>query len=103
MDGGGSWHDFFAVVGEPWGVAGAGVDVFEGDGEVHDVEVEVVDSPVLELFFADRLDDGVGVVGVPEFGDEEEIGAFYETFFDGAGDALAAFDFVAVVCGMIRY
>lgn len=70
---------------------------------MYDVEVEVVDAPVLELFLADGLDDGVGVVGVPEFGDEEEVGAFYDAFFDGAGDALAGFDLVAVVWGMIRY
>ena len=64
---------------------------------MHDVEVEVVDAPVFELFAADRLDDGVVVVGVPEFGDEEEVGALHDSFFDGAGDALAGFDFVAVV------
>ena len=103
MDGSGSRDDFFAVVGEPWRVAVGGVDVFEGDGEVDNVEVEVGDAPVLELLFADRLDDGVVVVGVPEFGDEEEIFALYYTFLDGAGDTLAAFDFVAVVCGKIRY
>ena len=64
---------------------------------MHDVEVEVVDAPVLKLFFADGFHDGVVVVGVPEFGDEEEVGALHDSFFDGAGDALAGFDFVAVV------
>ena len=103
MDGSGSRDYFFAVVGEAGGVAGGGVDVFEGDGEVDDVEVEVGDAPVLELFLADGLDDGVVVVGVPEFGDEEEIFSFNYAFFNGAGDALAAFDFVAVVCGKVRF
>ena len=103
MIGAGAGHPFFPAVGHAGGVGGGGVDVFEGDGEVHNVEVEVVDAPVLELFLADGLDDGVVMVGVPELGDEEEIGAFYYAFFDGAGDALAGFDFVAIVCGMIRH
>ena len=38
------------------------------------------------------------VEGVPEFGDKEKVGAFDDAFFDGAGDALAGFLFVAVVC-----
>jgi len=97
LDGGGAGDDIFAVVGEAGRVAIRGVDVFEGDGEVHDVEVEVVDGPVLELFLADGCDARVVVEGVPELGDEEEVGAFDEAVFDGAGDALAGFDFVAVV------
>ena len=54
-----------------------------------DVEVEVVDAPVVELLFADGLDVFVAVVGVPEFGDEEEIFSLHYTFLDGAGDTLA--------------
>ena len=34
---------------------------------------------------------------VPELGDQEEVGAFDYAFFDGAGDALAGFLFIAVV------
>jgi len=63
-----------------------------------DVEVEIVDSPVGELFAADGLDFVAFVEGVPEFGDEEELFAFDEAVFDGAGDAVAGFFFVAVVC-----
>ena len=89
LDGGVAGDDFFAVVGEAWGVALGGVDVFEGDGEVDDVEVEVVDAPVVELLFADGFDVLVAVVGIPEFGDEEEIFSLHYTFLDGAGDTLA--------------
>lgn len=64
---------------------------------MHDVEVEVVDAPVLELFFANGFDAGAVVEGVPELGDKEEVGAFYETVFDGSGDALAGFGFIAIV------
>jgi hypothetical protein len=34
---------------------------------------------------------------VPELGDEEEVFAFDEAFFDGSGDAFASFFLVAVV------
>ena len=54
-----------------------------------DVEVEVVDAPVLELLFADGLDAVVVVVGVPEFGDEKEIFSLHYAFLYGAGDTLA--------------
>lgn len=64
---------------------------------MHNVEVEVINSPVLELLFADGLDAIMIVEGIPEFGYEEEIGAFDNAFFDGAGDTLAGFLFVAVV------
>lgn len=66
---------------------------------MYDEEVEVVDAPVGELLFADRFDVGLVVEGVPELGDDEEVGAFAEAVFEGAGDALAAFGFVAVVWG----
>jgi len=99
LDGGGAGDDVLAVVGEAGGVAVRWVDVFQRDGEVHDVEVEVVDAPVLELLFADRLDAIVVVEGIPEFGDEVELFALDEAFFDGTGDSLAAFLLVAVVCG----
>ena len=64
---------------------------------MNDEEVEVVDAPVGELFLADGFDVGLVVEGVPEFGDDEEVGAFAEAVLEGAGDALAAFGFVAVV------
>ena len=62
-----------------------------------EVEVEVVDAPVLKLAFADGF-DALGVVErVPELGDEEEFRAGDEAFFYGARDAEADFEFVAVV------
>ena len=69
---------------------------------MHNVEVEVVDAPVLELLFADGLDAVVVVEGVPELGDEEEVGALDEAVFYGASYALATFLLVAVVCRSIR-
>lgn len=44
---------------------------------------------------------------IPKFGHEKEVGAFDYAFFDGAGDALAGFLFVAVVweylgCGCLK-
>ena len=43
-----------------------GIDVFQRDGEVHDVQVEVVDAPVRELLLANRLDSFLVVERVPE-------------------------------------
>lgn len=97
LDRGITGDDVLAVVGEAWRVAVRGVDVFERDGEVDDVEVEIVDTPVLELLLADRRDAVVVVEGVPELGDEEQVGAFDESILDGPGYSLAGFDFVAVV------
>ena len=88
---------FSVLVGEARRVSDRGVDVFEGDREMHDVEVEVINAPVLELLFADGLDAGTVVEGVPEFGHKEEVGAFDEAVFDGAGNTLTGFLLVAVV------
>lgn len=87
-----------AVLGVPaWRVPDRGVDVFQRDGEVHNVKIEVVDTPVSELLAADRLDAVTVVEAVPELRDNEELLALYEAFFYGACNALPGFDFVAVV------
>ena len=97
MDGGIAGDDVLAVVGEAWRVAVRGVDVFEGDGEVHDVEVEVVNAPILQLLLADRCHTVMVVERVPQLGNKEEIRAFDDSVLDGPGDALAGFDLIAVV------
>ncbi len=102
LDRGVTGDDILAIVGEAGRVALRGIDVFEGDGEVDDVEVEVVDAPVFKLLFANRLDSVVVVEGVPEFGDKEEIGTFDYAFFNGARHALAGFRFVAVITCTIK-
>lgn len=90
-------HDFLAVVGESGRVAHRRIHVFEGDGEVDNVQVEVVDAPVAELLLADRLDSVAVVERIPELGDEEEVFALDEAFLDGAGDTLARLYFVAII------
>ena len=97
LDGGVPGDHVLAVIGEAGWVSLGGVDVFEGDGEVDNVEVKVVDAPILKLLFADGLDAVMVVERVPELGDEEEVGTLDYAFFDGASDALAAFLFVSVV------
>lgn len=92
-----SGNDVFAVIGEAGRVPLRGVDVFEGDGEVDDVEVEVVEAPVCELFFADGLDLVAVMEGVPQFGDEEEVFALYDALFDRTGNTLAGLDLIAIV------
>lgn len=78
-------------------VADRRVDVFQRDGEVHDVQVEVVDAPVGELLAADGFYAVAVVEAVPELGDNEELFTLDETIFDGPRDALAGFNFVSVV------
>lgn len=97
LDGSVTRNDVLAIVGEARWVSLRGIDIFQGDWKVDDVEIEVVDAPVLELLFADGLDAVVVVEGIPELGYEEEIGAFNNAFFDSAGDALAGFLFVAII------
>lgn len=97
LDGSVARDDIFAIVGEAGRVALRGVDVFEGNWEVNDVKVEVVDTPIFQLFFTNRFDSVVVVEGVPKFGDKEEVGAFDYAFFNSSGDALTGFLFIAIV------
>lgn len=64
---------------------------------MHDVQVEVVDSPIGELLAADGLNLLAVVEGVPELGDEEEVFALDDAFLDGSSDSFAGFLLVAVV------
>lgn len=68
---------------------------------MHNVEVEVLDAPVGQLFAADGLDFVAFVERVPEFRDKEEVFAFDKAFFDSSGDTFARFFFVAVVCWLV--
>jgi hypothetical protein len=91
--------DLALTVDEPAGwVALLWVDVLQSDGEVDEVEVEVVDTPVFELLLANGLDLLAVVEGLPKLGDDEEVFALDEAVLDGAGYTLAALDFVSVVC-----
>lgn len=78
-------------------VAYFGSDIFDSDGEMDQVEVEVVDSPVCELFTGNGLDLFGVVEGVPQFRGDEEVFALYDALLDSAGNTLAGFDFVAVI------
>lgn len=64
---------------------------------MNEVKVEVFNAPIFQLLFTDRFDSVVVVEGIPEFGDKEEVGALDYAFFNGAGDALTGFLFIAIV------
>lgn len=83
------------------GVADLGVDVLEGDGEVDEEEVKVVDLPVGELLAGDGLDVLLVVVSLPELGDDEEILSLHNALLDGTGDTLTTGLLVAVICWKI--
>ena len=97
LDGSRALHDILAVVREARRVANRRVDVFQRDGEVDNVEIEIVDPPVLQLLLADGRHAVLVVEGIPELGHEEQVGALDDALFDGAGYALAGLDFVAVI------
>lgn len=80
------------------GVADLGVNVLEGDGEVDEEEVKVVDLPVCELSAGDGLDVLLVVVGLPELGDDEEVLTLHDTILDSAGDTLTAGLLISVIC-----
>lgn len=85
-------------VGPARGVADSGVDELESDGEVHDEEIEVLNTPVSEHALADGLNMLLLVVSLPELGDNEEILTLDDTLLNGAADTLTALLLVTVVC-----
>lgn len=88
-------------VGPAGRVAHAGVNVLQGDGEVHDVKIEVLDAPVSQLLAADRSNALAVVEAVPQLGDNEELLTLDDALLDGTGDTLASLDLVAVVCDSV--
>lgn len=82
----------------PGRVADRWIDVAQRHGEVHNVQVEGVDAPVRELLARNGADAVAVVERIPQLGDDEELFAFDDAFFDGARYALAGFYLVAVVC-----
>lgn len=73
------------------------VDVFQRDREVNEIQVKVIDAPVGQLLPGDRL-DLVGLVErVPQLGHNEEVLTLHNAFLDGASDALAGLNLVAIV------
>lgn len=97
LDGSVARDDVFAIIGEAGRVTLRRVDVFEGNWEVDNVEVEVVDTPICQLLFTDGFNSVVVVEGIPKFGDKEEVGAFDQAFFNCASDALTGFLLVAII------
>lgn len=64
---------------------------------MHDVQIKIVDAPVLELLSAFWLHALFVMEAVPQLGDDEEILSLHNSFFDRSSDTLAAFNFVAIV------
>lgn len=94
--------DLVVLVGPAGRVADAGVDILQGDGEVDDVQVKVVNAQVCELLLGNGL-DLVGIVErVPELGNEEQLLTLDESVLDGTGNTLANLLLVAVVAGTVK-
>lgn len=94
--------DLVVLVGPAGRVANAGINILQGDGEVDDVQVKVVNAQVCELLLGDGL-DLVGVMErVPELGNKEELLTLDKSVLDGTGDTLADLLLVAVVAGTVE-
>ena len=89
--------DVLAIVGKAGRVSYGGIDILQRDWEMNDVEVKIVNTPVLELLLAYWLDAVMVVKRIPKLGDKEEIGAFDYAFFDGTRNTLARLLFIAVI------
>lgn len=97
LNGGVGQLDLVLGVGPAGRVADLGSHILEGDGEVDNVQVEVVNAQVLELLAGNGLDLLLVVEAVPQLGDEEKVLTLDETVLDGASDTLADLNLVAVV------
>lgn len=64
---------------------------------MHDVEVEVVDPPVLKLLFTNRFNTFRVMERVPQLGYEEELLSLDDAFLEGSRNALATFHLVSVI------
>jgi hypothetical protein len=70
---------------------------------MHDIEIEVFDSPVLELLSANGFHPLSVVEGVPELRYKVEVFTLDEPVFDGSRDALAALFLVSVIFKSISF
>jgi len=74
------------------------IDVLGRDREVDEEQVEVVNTPPLELLAADRLDPLGLVEGVPQFRDNEELFTLHDALVESTFHALATLLLVGVIC-----
>lgn len=90
------------IVGPSGRVSDGGVDVLQGNWEVHNEEIEVLQAPVCELLAGNGLNLVTIVEGVPELADDEEVLTLHQAILDSAGNALTSFFLVAVIAGTIK-
>ena len=97
LNSGVTWHDLLAIIGEARGISFGRVDVFQRNGEVDDIQVKVIDTPITKLFLADRFHAVSIVEGIPELGYDKELFALDNPFLDGASYTLARLDLVTII------
>jgi len=92
-----------AIISVPLrGVAVGGINVLEGDGEVDEVEIEVFQSPVLELELASGLDVFLGMESIPELGSNPDVFTLDEASINGLLNAITSLLLVAVVSSTVQ-
>jgi hypothetical protein len=70
---------------------------------MHDIEIEVFDSPVLELLSANGFNPLSVVESVPELRYKVKVFTLDKPIFDGSRDALAALFLVSVISKSISF
>lgn len=77
-------------------------DELEGNGEVDEEEIEVLETPGLKLELGLLVRVLALVVVVPELGGDEEVFSLHQALVNGASDALASLGAVGVVPSTIE-
>lgn len=91
----------FSIISPSGGISNRRVDVFEGNGEMYDEEIEVFNAPVRKLLLANWLYFVAVVEGIPEFANNEEVFALDKAIFDCSCYSLASFLLIPVICKIL--
>lgn len=83
-------------------VLGLNGNILEGDGEVDEVEVEVINAPELELVPDELVCALLLVVGVPELRSDENFLALDDSVLDSTSETLTSLLLVSVVTSTVE-
>lgn len=92
----------FRIVSPLRWVSDLGVDVLEGDGEVDDVHINVVELEVAQGFPEGFLNSIGVMVGLPKLGDDEKIFSLDSSGFKNALNSFSNFLLVSVIGSSIK-
>ena len=83
-------------------ILGLNWNELNGEGEVNEVQVQVLNSEVSQTLTASELDMLGAMERIPKLGDNEEVFSCANTLLNGPCNALTNLDFITVVTGAIE-